>query len=83
MKMEDYMRNTVSCPLCPDKEFTSFLNLARHMVLKDRPDGPHQQWLSKLLNRRFAEYAFGKDKAISMKLKAYWDKYKSWPDITV
>jgi hypothetical protein len=81
VRMEDFMRTTIACPLCLDKEFDSFLNLARHMVLSDRPNGNHQRWLQSFLNRRFEEYAFGKDKAIAMYLKAYWDKNKSWPDI--
>jgi hypothetical protein len=53
------------------------------MVLKDRYDGSHQQWLQSFLNRSFEEYAFGKDKAIAMRLKAYWDKHGTWPDIYV
>jgi len=83
IKPEDFMKGTISCPLCPDKEFSSFLNLARHMVLSDRPTGAHQRWLQSFLNKRFEEYAFGKDKAIAMRLKAYWDKKRSWPDIIV
>ncbi len=75
------MKGTISCPLCLHREFASFLNLARHMVLSDRPAGPHQRWLQSFLNRRFEQYAFGKDKAIAMRLKAYWDKNGSWPDI--
>lgn len=75
------MKGTISCALCPDREFSSFLNLARHMVLSDRPDGSHQVWLQAFLNRRFEQYAFGKDKAIAMRLKAYWDRNRSWPDI--
>jgi hypothetical protein len=80
IKVEDFMRNTIICPVC-SKEYDSFLNLARHMVLKDRPNGEHQIWLQSFLNRRFEEYAFGKDKAIAMRLKAYWDKKKGWPDL--
>jgi DNA-directed RNA polymerase subunit RPC12/RpoP len=83
VRTEDFMKRTINCPLCPDREFDSFLNLARHMVLSDRPTGAHQRWLQSFLNRRFEEYAFGKDKAIAMRLKAYWDKKRSWPDITV
>jgi len=77
------MKGKIDCPLCPDREFSSFLNLARHMVLSDRHDGPHQRWLQSFLNRSFEQYAFGKDKAIAMRLKAYWDKHRSWPDIGI
>ncbi len=77
------MRKTINCPVCIDREFDSFLNLARHMVLSDRPEGEHQIWLQGFLNRRFEEYAFGKDKAIAMRLKAYWDKHRSWSDIGI
>jgi len=74
------MKATIMCPLC-DKEFTSFLNLARHMVLSERPDGPHQQWLQDFLKLPFERYAFGKDKAIAIRLKAYWEKHKSWSEV--
>jgi len=81
VRTEKFMKMTIYCPLCPEREFTSFLNLARHMVLSDRPDGDHQIWLQAFLNRRFEEYAFGKDKAIAMRLRAYWDKSKAFPDV--
>jgi hypothetical protein len=74
------MRTQVSCPVCRIKEYDSFLNLARHMVLKDRPAGPHQIWLQRFLGLPFERYAFGKDKAIALRLKAYWEKYGSLPD---
>ena len=76
------MKATVACPLRCDKEFSSFLNLARHMVLSDRPDGRHQRWLQAFLGLPFVDYAFGKDKAIALRLKAYWDKHRSWPELT-
>lgn len=75
------MKAKIGCPLCPDREFSSFLNLARHMVLSDRHDGPHKRWLQLFLSRSFEQYAFGKDKAIAMRLKAYRDKNKAWPDV--
>jgi hypothetical protein len=75
------MKATIQCPLCFDKEFSSFLNLARHMVLSERPDGPHQRWLQSFLELPFGEYAFGKDKAVAIRLKAYHDKHKSWPEL--
>jgi len=55
------------CPVCRS-EHGSYLNLARHMVLKDRPNGPHQQWLQNFLNIPFEEYAFGRDKYIAVQL---------------
>lgn len=73
------MKADVTCPLCFDREFSSFLNLARHMVLSERPYGPHQQWLQKFLGLPFEKYAFGKDKAIALKLRAYWVRHRSWP----
>jgi hypothetical protein len=74
------MKAAIACPLCNDREFSSFLNLARHMVLSERPNGPHQQWLQDFLRLPFESYAFGKDKAIAIRLKAYWDKHRSWPE---
>jgi len=75
------MRGKVPCPVCRTKEYDSFLDLARHMVLKDRPAGPHQIWLQQFLRVPFESYAFGKDKAIAVRLAAYWKKHESWPDL--
>lgn len=72
-KLNDY-----SCPVC-QSEHSSFLNLARHMVMKDRPDGPHQEWLQDFLGLQFVEYAFGKDKAIGIQLAKHWKKRGRWP----
>ncbi len=47
--------------------------------MKDRPDGPHQIWLQDFLGLPFAEYAFGRDKAIALRLKSYWEEHHSWP----
>jgi hypothetical protein len=80
---EVFMNTNIVCPVCHKKEVSSFLNLARHMVLSDRPNGIHQQWLQEFLNLPFEKYAFGKDKAIAMRLRAYWVKYKSWPQFNV
>ena len=49
------------------------------MVMKDRPDGLHQEWLQKLLGLPFVEYAFGNDKVIGIKLREYWEKNHSLP----
>jgi hypothetical protein len=51
------------------------------MVLSERPDGPHQQWLQGFLELPFVSYDFRKDKAIALRLKAYWEKHKSWMEI--
>ena len=37
------MRGKVPCPVCRTKEYDSFLDLARHMVLKDRPAGTFRE----------------------------------------
>jgi len=68
------------CPVCSEEK-DSYLNLARHMVLKDRPDGEHQQWLQAFLKKEFPEYAFKHDKDIANALRRYWTKYRCWPDI--
>jgi DNA-directed RNA polymerase subunit RPC12/RpoP len=76
-KTNDFMKTEVSCPIC-SKVFSSFLNLARHIVLSDRHYGPHQEWLTEFLGVPFEEYAFGKDKAIALKLKNQWDRHHTW-----
>lgn len=65
------------CPICAE-EFDSYLNLARHMVLKDRPSGEHQQWLQDFLHREFPEYAFRHDKDIGNALRRFWTVHRSW-----
>jgi hypothetical protein len=62
---------TKSCPVCR-KDYDTFLNLARHMVMSDRPDGEHQIWLQDLLNLEFPEYAFGHDRDIANILRRYF-----------
>ena len=47
-----------------------YLNLARHMVLSDRPNGAHIQWLSNLLGQDFVDFGFGSDKKISFVLES-------------
>jgi hypothetical protein len=61
----------VSCPVC-GRSFSSFLNLARHMVLKDRPSGEHIQWLEGLLGRPFVEFGWRSDKQIALSLRRHW-----------
>lgn len=68
-----------TCPVC-HKTFNSYLNLARHMVLKDRPDGEHIQYLERFLGKPFVEFGWRSDKKIATALKNYWLKHKKWPD---
>ena len=70
-----------SVPPCPEcqVEKSTYLNLASHMVLSDRPDGPHQQWLQSFLRREFPEYAFKRDKDVAKALERYWVKHHTWP----
>lgn len=58
----------VICPVCR-KAFNSYLNLARHMVLKDRPLGEHIQYLERLLNKPFAEFGWKSDAKIAAALR--------------
>jgi len=67
----------VSCPVC-GRSFNSFLNLTRHMVLKDRPSGEHIQWLEEFLGRPFAEFGWKSDKKIALSLKRHWMQFGSW-----
>lgn len=67
------------CPVCGE-DFNSYLNLSRHMVLKDRPHGEHQQWLQNFLSKEFPEYAFKHDRDIANALRKYWNKRRSWPE---
>lgn len=66
------------CPVCKE-ELNTFLNLASHMVLKERTSGEHQMWLEKFLGAPFEIYGFGNDKKIAIRLQNYWKKHKSWP----
>lgn len=67
----------VACPVC-QKTFNSFLNLARHMVLKDRPGGEHVQWLEEFLGRPFVEFGWKSDKQIAASLRRHWMRARSW-----
>lgn len=67
----------VSCPVC-GRSFNSFLNLARHMVLKDRPSGEHIKWLEKFLGRPFVEFGWKSDKKIAVALKRHWIQFQRW-----
>lgn len=69
----------VSCPVCED-DFDSFLNLARHMVQKDRlQKGYHIKYLEIITGKPFEETGWGKDKEIAKVLKVSWEKNKQWP----
>ena len=75
--------NEVICPVC-GRGFKSFLNLARHMVMSDRPignrpAGEHIRWLELFLNKPFVEFGWGSDKKIAIALRNYWVKHRGWP----
>ncbi|GAH76359.1 unnamed protein product, partial [marine sediment metagenome] len=59
------MLSEVPCPVC-GRCFESFLDLARHMVLSDRPNGEHIQWSESLLDEPFAEFGWKSDKKIAV-----------------
>ena len=70
----------ILCPIC-NRDFNSFLNLARHMVLIDRPNadrpsgGQHVKFLENLLNKPFTEFGWRKDAQIAVVLrKQYKEK---------
>lgn len=70
------------CPVC-HKIFNSYLNLARHMVLKDRPEGKHIQYLEQFLGKPFVEFGWKSDKKIAIALKNYWLKHRRWPNFSL
>lgn len=72
------MKKDKTCPVCME-EFDTSLNLAKHMVSKDRPSEEHQIWLQQFLGVPFEIYGFGNDKKIAIRLEKYWKKHKSWP----
>ena len=55
------------------------MTLARHMVGKDRPDGPHQIWLQQMTGLPFEQYAFDSVKNIAVQLTDYWTSNEAWP----
>lgn len=69
-------RMGIPCPVCGD-EFSSYLNLARHMVQKERPfvknpeGGEHILYLEEVMGKPFVDFGWGKDKQIGMALKKY------------
>jgi len=75
------MEKYIMCPVC-NKEFDTFLNLARHMVLiKGGLTGEHIEWLEGFLGVPSDNFTSGKDKKIAIRLEKYWRKYRSWPSI--
>jgi len=74
------MEKYIMCPVC-NKEFDTFLNLARHMVLKGGLEGDHVKWLEGFLGAPSYRFTSGKDKKIAIALNRYWKKHKSWPSI--
>lgn len=69
----------IACPICK-RDFDSFLNLARHMVLIDRPNadrpsgGQHVKYLEKLLDKPFKDFGWRKDAQIAAVLR---ERYKA------
>ena len=60
-----------TCPVC-QKDFSSYLNLARHMVQKDRATGDeHIQYLEEVLGKPFSEFGWRSDKKIATALKKH------------
>ena len=70
------VRMEITCPVCGN-EFSSYLNLARHMVQKDRPSatnpegGEHILYLEGVMGRPFTDFGWGKDKQIGIALRKY------------
>ena len=73
------LKTVPPCPVCGEEKTTS-LNLARHMVMSDRPSGPHQEWLQSFLKKEFPQYAFKHDSDVARALDRYWAKHHSWPE---
>lgn len=74
---------SITCPVCFD-EFTTFLNLAGHMVLKKgRPNtGEHFEWLTMFVDPDFRRVAWGNDKNVGKALEAIWrNNNGQWPQL--
>ena len=73
----------ISCPIC-NRDFNSFLNLARHMVLVDRPNidrpggGQHAKFLEKLLDKPFIDFGWRKDAQIATALRERYKEKRTW-----
>ena len=69
----------IICPVC-GKVVSSHLNLARHMVQKERPSvrnpegGEHIHYLEMVTGRPFKDFGWGKDKQIGIALKNYLER---------
>lgn len=77
------IRREVICPVCAES-FDSYLKLAKHMVLEDRPiggkpKGPHIIYLEMITGRPYTDFGWGKDKKIAIALANYRKKHKSLP----
>jgi len=72
----------LECPICR-KEYNSFLNLARHMVMTERrkEHEGHQLWLSLFTGKPFVEYAFGKDGQIAILMQKYYRRKRCLPSL--
>ena len=80
---EELKEIEIPCPAC-ERTFGSFLNLARHMVLIDRPSvdspfgGPHAVFLEELFDQPFKEFGWGKDAQIASRLRETYRSVRSW-----
>jgi hypothetical protein len=68
----------ITCCCCGDA-FDSYLNLARHMILKDRPAGnrpagEHILLLEEILGEPYESFGWGSDKRIAVALRQYYSK---------
>jgi len=66
----------IQCEVC-GRSFSSYLNLARHMVLKDlptpgKPPGAHIMRLEEIMSQPYRAFGHGSDKRIAIALKAYY-----------
>jgi len=68
----------IPCQVC-SKSFSSYLNLARHMVQTDRPvgtrpAGEHILLLEEIMGQSFVDFGWESDKRIAMALKAHYSR---------
>lgn len=79
--------NKIPCPVLDcEKSYNSFLDLAKHMIMTDRPNvmrasGEEIDWLERHLGKEFEHIGWKSDKKIALALKRIW-KYNGnrWPD---
>jgi hypothetical protein len=73
------METYIMCPVCRE-EYGTFLNLARHMLLKEGGlEGDHIEWLKGFRRCTLDKLLRDKEKKIAIDLARYWKSHKSWP----